>query len=66
MAHVAAIRGAIHEADPAQAVSAVGALEDDVARALARPRLQAALVAAFAIIARRGSRVEPVSALRWE
>jgi len=51
MAHVAAIRGAIHEADPAQAVSAVGALEDDVARALARPRLQAALVAAFAIIA---------------
>jgi len=51
MAHAAAIRGAIHEADPAQAVSAVGTLDDDVAKALARPRLQAALVAAFAIIA---------------
>jgi len=50
-AHAAAIRGAIHEADPAQAVSAVGTLDDDVAKALARPRLQAALVAAFAIIA---------------
>jgi predicted permease len=51
MAHAAAIRGAIHEADPAQAVSAVGTLDDDVGKALARPRLQAALVAAFAIIA---------------
>ena len=51
ISHAAAIRGAIHEADPAQAVSAVGTLDDDVAKALARPRLQAALVAAFAIIA---------------
>jgi predicted permease len=51
MAHAAAIRGAIHEADPTQAVSAVGTLDDDVAKVLARPRLQAALVAAFAVIA---------------
>ena len=51
MAHAAAIRRAIHEADPTQAVSAVGTLDDDLAKALARPRLQTALVAAFAIIA---------------
>jgi ABC-type antimicrobial peptide transport system permease subunit len=51
MAQAAAIRRAIHEADPTQAVSAVGTLDDDVARALARPRLQAALVASFAVIA---------------
>jgi predicted permease len=51
MAHAAAIRRAIHEADPTQAVSAVGTLDADVARALARPRLQAALVASFAVIA---------------
>jgi predicted permease len=51
MTHAAAIRRAIHEADPTQAVSAVGTLEEDVARALARPRLQATLVASFAAIA---------------
>ncbi|HEU4926240.1 MAG TPA: FtsX-like permease family protein [Vicinamibacterales bacterium] len=48
MTHAAAIRRAIHEADPAQAVSAVGTLEEDVAKVLARPRLQATLVASFA------------------
>jgi putative ABC transport system permease protein len=48
MTHAAAIRRAIHEADPAQAVSAVGTLEEDVAKVLAGPRLQAALVASFA------------------
>jgi predicted permease len=51
MSHAAAIRRAIHEADPTQAVSAVGTLDEDLARALARPRLQAALVASFALIA---------------
>ena len=43
--------GAIHEADPAQAVSAAGTLDEDVAKVLARPRLQAALVASLAIVA---------------
>ncbi len=51
IAHAAAIRRAIHDADPAQAVSAVGTLDADVARVLARPRLQATLVASFAVIA---------------
>ena len=51
MAHAKAIQRAIHEADPTQAVSAIGTLDDDVAKALARPRLQATLVAAFAVIA---------------
>jgi putative ABC transport system permease protein len=51
MAHAAAIRGAIHEADPAQAVSAAGTLDEDVAKVLARPRLQAALVTSLAIVA---------------
>jgi predicted permease len=51
MTHAAAIRRAIHEADPTQAVSAVGTLEEDVAKVLARPRLQATLVASFAAIA---------------
>ena len=50
-AHAAAIRRAIHEADPMQAVSAVGTLEQDVAKVLARPRLQAHLVTAFSAIA---------------
>jgi predicted permease len=50
-AHAAAIRRAIHDADPTQAVSAPGTLDADVARMLARPRLQAVLVASFAIIA---------------
>jgi putative ABC transport system permease protein len=51
IAHADAIRRAIHEADPMQAVSAVGTLEQDVARVLARPRLQAHLVTAFSAIA---------------
>jgi putative ABC transport system permease protein len=48
---VAAIRGAIHEVDPTQAVSGVGTLAQDVAKVLARPRFEAALVTCFAIIA---------------
>jgi predicted lysophospholipase L1 biosynthesis ABC-type transport system permease subunit len=51
IAHAAAIRRAIHEVDPTQAVSGVGTLEQDVAKVLARPRLQAALVTCFAVIA---------------
>jgi putative ABC transport system permease protein len=51
VASAAAIRRAIHEADPMQAVSAVGTLERDVAAVLARPRMQAILVTAFAVIA---------------
>ena len=51
MAHAAAIRRAIQEADPTQAVSAAGTLEEDVAKVLARPRLQATLVASLAIVA---------------
>jgi ABC-type antimicrobial peptide transport system permease subunit len=50
-AHAAAIRGAIHEVDPTQAVSGAGSLQQDVARALAKPRLQAVLVTSFAVIA---------------
>jgi putative ABC transport system permease protein len=50
-AHAAAIRRAIHEVDPTQAVSGVGSLEQDVDRVLARPRLQAVLVTCFAGIA---------------
>jgi putative ABC transport system permease protein len=50
-AHAAAIRRAIHDADPAQAVSAAGTLDADVTRVLARPRLQAILVGSFAVIA---------------
>jgi putative ABC transport system permease protein len=51
LAHADAIRRAIHEVDPTQAVSAVGSLEQDVDRVLARPRLQAILVTCFASIA---------------
>lgn len=50
-AYAAAIRSAIHEADPTQAVSAFATLERDVDKVLARPRLQALLVAVFAAIA---------------
>ena len=50
-AHAAAIRRAIHDADPAQAVSAAATLDSDLARVLARPRLQAILVTSFAVIA---------------
>jgi len=51
VAAATAIRRAIHDVDPTQAVSAVGTLEQDVAKVLARPRLYAALVTSFAIIA---------------
>jgi putative ABC transport system permease protein len=51
LAYAASIRGAIHDADPMQAVSAVGTLDRDVAAILARPRMQAILVTAFAVIA---------------
>jgi putative ABC transport system permease protein len=51
ISHAAAIRRAIHEADPTQAVSSARTIEGDVARVLARPRLQAILVTGFAIIA---------------
>ena len=47
----AAVRRAIHDVDPMQAVSAVRTLEQYVGDALARPRLYAALVACFAAIA---------------
>jgi putative ABC transport system permease protein len=50
-AHAPALRRAIHEVDPTQAVSDVGTIEQDVAKALARPRLQATLVTSFAAIA---------------
>jgi len=49
--HAPAIRRAIHEVDPTQAVSGVGTIEQDVAKMLARPRLQATLVTCFALIA---------------
>jgi putative ABC transport system permease protein len=51
MAHAAAIRRAIHEADSTQAVSAAGTLDEDVAKVLAGPRLQATLVASLALVA---------------
>jgi putative ABC transport system permease protein len=51
VAHAPAIRRAIHEVDPTQAVSGVGTIEQDIAQVLARPRLQAALVTCFAAIA---------------
>jgi ABC-type lipoprotein release transport system permease subunit len=46
-----AIRAAIHDADPAQAVAAVKTMEEYRGELLARPRLYSALVAAFAILA---------------
>ena len=46
-----ALRRAIHEADPTQAVSNVRLLEEEVAGVLARPRLQAVMVTCFATIA---------------
>lgn len=51
VAHAPALRRAIHEVDPTQAVSGVDTIEQDVAKVLARPRLQAALVTCFAVIA---------------
>jgi predicted permease len=46
-----AVRAAIHDADPAQAVAAVKTMEEYRGELLARPRLYSALVAAFAILA---------------
>ena len=51
LAQAAAVRRAIHEADPSQAVSGVRTLDDDLANALARPRLNAILVTSFATLA---------------
>jgi putative ABC transport system permease protein len=50
-AQASAIRRAIHEVDPTQAVSAVKPIEQYVREALARPRMYAALVGCFAVIA---------------
>jgi ABC-type antimicrobial peptide transport system permease subunit len=49
--HIASIRRAIHDADPTQAVSGARPFGEDVAGVLARPRLYAALVTCFALIA---------------
>jgi putative ABC transport system permease protein len=51
LAQATAIRRALHEVDPTQAVSGIGTIEQDVAKVLARPRLNAALVTSFAMIA---------------
>jgi len=48
---VAATRRAIHDVDPTQAVSSAKTLEQYLGDALARPRMYAALVTAFASIA---------------
>ena len=51
LAEKAAIIRAIHEVDPTQGVANVGLIEQDVAKVLARPRLEASLVTSFAIVA---------------
>ena len=51
VSQVAAIRRAIHDVDPAQAVSGAKTLEQYLGDALARPRMYAGLVTAFALIA---------------
>jgi predicted permease len=51
VSQVAAIRRAIHDVDPTQAVSSAKTLEQYLGDALARPRMYAALVTAFALIA---------------
>jgi putative ABC transport system permease protein len=51
MTEAAAIRRAIHEIDPTQAVSGIRSIEADVGKALARPRLYASLVTSFAVTA---------------
>ena len=51
VSQVAAIRRAIHDVDPAQAVSNAKTLEQYLGDALARPRMYAGLVTAFALIA---------------
>jgi len=50
-AQAAAVRNAIREVDPTQAVSAVKTLEQYVGDSLTRPRMYAALVACFAVLA---------------
>lgn len=50
-AQASAIRRAIHEVDPTQAVSSVKTMEQYVGDALARPGLYATLVASFAALA---------------
>jgi len=50
-ARAAAIRRAVQEVDPAQAVSAARSMTDYVGAALIRPRMYAALVGSFAVIA---------------
>ena len=50
-AQASAIRRAIHEVDPSQAVAAAKPIEQYVAESLARPKLYAVLVACFAVIA---------------
>lgn len=46
-----AIRRAVHDVDPTQALSSVGTLDQDVAKVLAPSRLRAVLVATVAVIA---------------
>jgi putative ABC transport system permease protein len=50
-AQAAAVRSAIRDVDPTQAVSSVKTMEQYFGDSLARPRMYAALVAAFAVIA---------------
>ena len=50
-AQAAAVRQAIHDVDPTQAVSAAKTMEQYVGDLLTRPRMYAALVASFAVIA---------------
>ena len=51
LAYVSAIRRAVYEADPTQAMSAARTIEQDVASVLARPRFYALLVTCFAVVA---------------
>jgi len=50
-AQAAAVRRAIRDVDPSQAVSGVATMERYVADSLARPRMYASLVACFALLA---------------
>jgi putative ABC transport system permease protein len=51
LAQAAGIRRVVHEADPTQALSGIGTLEQDVSKALAPSRLRALLVTSVAVIA---------------
>jgi putative ABC transport system permease protein len=51
LTQAAAIRRAIHDVDPTEAVSGVGTLEQDVSKVLAPSRLRAILVTSVAMIA---------------